>query len=383
MRLTINRQAFLKALTFVNQAIPSKSAESQFMNYLIECNDNNVSIIGSDGDISTKVSIGRKNAEGEDVIFDLQTGLVQTPAKYLLDIVSKLGGNVITLNMVDTNYLNISDDVSTFNLITQPGIEYPNVDLNVPESKNGFKVTFEELRSLYETTAFAVASKGPKELFTGINVKAHDGKLCFLATDSFRMAKYAVPEEDQDAEFSFTSPVKALAMACKISETGSIEIYFDEQRAIFVSENVVLSTRLIKGEFPSIDKIIPNSFPYQVKVSTSEFLSAADRVKIISSAEGKIAQVRLTLSKETGVTLSSKSTNYGDSQEVLKTAVLTLPEEENIFEIGFNIDYIIDAVKALKSDEFTFVFASAIRMFMVTNDDKENVQILTPIRLSR
>jgi DNA polymerase-3 subunit beta len=382
MKLTIKRLDFLRLLTYVSQAIPAKSAESQFMNFLIDCEEDKVAIVASDGTISAKIEQPLKDAKGNDVIINIEKGLIQTPAKYLLDIVAKMSGDIVTLNLVDTNFLNISDDTSTFNLITKAGEEYPDVDLKVPEGNKGFKVSLVDLKRLYDTTAYAVATKGPKDLYYGINVKAKDGKLYFLTTDSYRMARMAVAEPDKEADFVFTCPVKALSMVTNITAAGDCMIYFDEQRALFVSDGVTLSTRLIRGDFPSIDRIIPPSFPYAITVDKDEFLAAADRVKIISSAEDKNSQVKLTISKDTGVTISARSTNYGNSSEVLKKATYILPENENVFEIGFNVDFAVDAVRALGAGKISFVFASPTRMFMAKNDDPENIQIITPIRMS-
>ena len=382
MKLTIKRQEFLRLLTFVSQAIPAKSAESQFMNFLLDCKEDSLSIIASDGTISAKIATKAKDKKGNDVIINAEPGLIQTPAKYLLDIVSKMGGDVVTLNMVDTNYLNISDDSTNFNLITKAGEEYPNVDLNVPEDNQGFKVSLGDLKKLFDTTSYAVATKGPKDLYYGINVSVRSGKLYFMTTDSYRMARMAVNEKDNDAAFSFTCPVKALSMVTNIVTNGECVIYFDEQRALFVADGVTLSTRLIRGDFPSIDRIIPSSFPYSVSVEKDEFLAAADRVRIISSAEDKNSQVKFTISRDTGVTISARSTNYGNSQEILRKASYVLPDGEDIFEIGFNVDFAVAAVRALASEKVTFVFAAPTRMFMVKNDDPENIQIVTPIRMN-
>ncbi len=382
MKLTIKRIEFLRMLTYAAQAIPSRNAENQFLNYLIDVNEDSVSIIASNGDISTKVTQNLKDEKDNTIIFNAEPGMIQTQAKLFLDCISKMGGEIITLNMVDSNLLNLSDETTQFNLVTRAGEEYPDVDLNVPEEAKGFKVSLSDLKKLFDTTSYAVATKGPKELYYGINIRAEGGKLTFLTTDSYRMASLSIPEADQDTSFVFTCPVKALDMVTRIDEAGEVTIYFDEQRALFVAGRITLSSRLLRGDFPSIERLIPPSFPFTVTMETSEFLSAADRVKIISSVEDRNSQVRLTLSKDTGVTLSARSTNFGNSNEVLRKAVISLPEEVNIFEIGFNIDFAVDAVKALKSEKVTFVFASPTRMFMARNEDPENIQIITPIRMS-
>ena len=382
MKLAIKRLEFLRMLNFANQIIPAKSPESQFMNFLLECKEDGLSIIASDGTISTKVEQTLKNEKGEDVILNINPGFIQIPARYFLDIVSKIGGDIVTLEMVDSTLLNVSDGSNNFNLKTKAGEEYPDVNLVIPEEKKGLTVKISDFKKLFDATAFAAATRGPKELFQGINIRANDGKLYFLATDSYRMARYAVALNDTEVNVNFTSPVKALDMVSKISEDGDCTIYFDDQRALFVSNGITLSTRLIRGEFPSADKIIPSAFDYSCSLKTKDFLDAADLIKIVSSIENKNCQARLILNKDGGATLTAKSANYGDGKVTLKGAVLSLPEDQNVFEIGFNVDYVVASVKALNSDTFTFEFVSPTRMFMVKNDDVENIQIVTPIRMN-
>ncbi len=382
MRLTIKRQDFLRLLNFAGQAVPSKSAEKQFMNFLIEVREDGVSVIASDGDISARADQPLKNKAGEDVILSAEPGLIQVPAKYLLDIVSKLGGDVITLNMVDTNFLNISDDITNFNLVTQEGEEYPNVDLNVPEESQPFSVKVSDIAALYDATSFAAATRGPKEVYFTINVRAKDSRLYFLTTDSYRMARLSkLTDNDESIEFRFNCPLKALNMVKSIAEDDICSIYYDDQKALFVCSNVTVSTRLVRGDFPSPESLIPAQFTHILNIDTDEFLAAADRVRIISAAEDKNSQVRLILTEDK-IRIYAKSANYGNSEEILKKATVILPEGEEIFEIGFNVDFVTDAVKALKSKSASLCFTSPTRMFMAKSDDEENIQIMTPIRIS-
>lgn len=381
MKLTIKRIEFLKLLSYASQAIPARNAESQFLNFLIQVNEDSVYVIACNGDISTKVIQKMKDDKDNTIIYNAEEGLFQTQAKLFQDCISKMSGEVITLTMVDSNLLNLSDETTNFNLVTRPGEEYPDVDLNVSDELKGLTVNLSDIKELFDTTSYAVANKGPKEIYYGINVKASNGKITFLATDSFRMASLSIPEETDDIDFSFTCPVKALDMVTRIDTGKEVKIYYTEQKVLFVSDNIILSSRLYRGEFPTVERLIPQSFPYSVEVDTSEFLSASDRVKIISSAEDRRSQVKLTLSRDNGAILSARSTNYGNSIESLKKTVVTLPDDENVFEIGFNIDYVIDAVKALNSDKVKLVFSNPTRMFMAKNDNPNNIQILTPIRL--
>lgn len=382
MTLTIKRSHFLKMLTYAGMAIPSRSAEVYQSNYLITVRADGVSVVASNDDMACKVDQSMKDEEGNDIILNAEPGSFQTPAKYLLDIVSKLGSDVVTLKMVDTNLLNISDDSTEFNLSTRASDAYPDVDLTIPEDGQTLVVPLKDLKRLYDTTSYAVSPKGAKELYMGINIKASNGVLSFTATDTYRLAIYSIPEKNTEVEFNFTCPIKALDMITRAEDGGECTIYFDGNRTLFSTGSIVLYSRLLRGEFPSLERLIPSRFLYKLTCDTEEFLAAADRVKIISSAEDKKSQVKLTISRQNGAVLSARSVNYGNSQSVLRKSSFEMPEDQDIFEIGFNIDFAIEAVKALKSDKFTFNFDNPTRTFMVKNEDPENIQIITPIRMS-
>ena len=145
MKLTIKRENFLKALNYVNQIIPSKSVDNLLMNFLLKVTEDNVIITGTDSNISTQYKISKKDKDNNDVIINSEPGEIQIPASYFLDIVSKLSGNIITLTLIDTNYLNISDDITNYNLITKDAAEYPDVDFNIPENNSGFTILFSDL----------------------------------------------------------------------------------------------------------------------------------------------------------------------------------------------------------------------------------------------
>lgn len=382
MKLTMRRVEFVRMLTFASQAIPARNADVQYLNFLLDVKEDGLSVIASNGSLSTKVFQPLKDDKGNEVIFNLEPGMIQTQAKLLLDAVTKMGGDVITLTMVDTNYLNLSDDNTDYNLVTKAGEEYPDVDLSAPQDQDGFEVSLADLKKLYSTTAYAAATKGPKELYYGIHVCAENGKLSFMATDSYRMARLSLNESNKDAMFNFTCPTKALDMVTHIDVGDKVVIYFDEQKALFLAGNIAVSTRLLRGDFPSIDRLIPPSFPYSFSVKKDSFLQAADRVMVISTPENRNSPVRLTISKETGVSLSSRNANLGDAVQTLKDATYILPDDTTVFEIGFNVTFAMDAVKAMESEVVHFVFSSPTRMFMVRDENPDNIHIITPIRMS-
>ena len=148
MKLTMRRVEFVRMLTFASQAIPARNADVQYLNFLLDVKEDGLSVIASNGSLSTKVFQPLKDDKGNEVIFNLEPGMIQTQAKLLLDAVTKMGGDVITLTMVDTNYLTLSDDNTDYNLVTKAGEEYPDVDLSAPQDQEGFDGSLADLKKL-------------------------------------------------------------------------------------------------------------------------------------------------------------------------------------------------------------------------------------------
>lgn len=381
MKLSIKRSEFLKLLSYASQVIPSKSAEIQFMNFLINVQSDAISIIASNGDISVKSTQTLKDSKGNEVILSAEEGSFQIQAKLLLECVSKMSGDIVSLIMVDSNLLNLSDGISEFNLVTAASEEYPNVDVYIDESLTSFKTNISNLKKLFDTTNFAAALKNSDPKYTGISVIAKDGKLSFSATDSFRLARMTCDIEDKDVDCNFIVTVKALDLVIKSVENSDVTIYANKSKVIFVSDNCLVSSSLLPGEFPTFDKLIFCTYSIFAEVDTAKFIAAAERVKIIANLDNDKPNVRLTLDKEKdSVLLSARYENYGNSNEKISNCILTFNNNLNFFEININIDNVINSVKALNSEKFNFCFNSDVSPFMVSNDDSNNIQILTPIR---
>lgn len=382
MKFIISRNILLQELNILNKIVPSVSANPVLMMIYFNVKEDSIILKASDGNISCSMNLKATDDKNKTIIKDIEEGEFLVSAKYLFDMLSKLEDEFVNFNMVDSNFLSIYDSSTDFNIVTREAAEFPELDFNVDSDSQSFHIKSSELKLLFDKTSFAVATKSTKDMFYGINISAKDGKLYFLATDSFRMARYAIPNKSEKAEFKFTCPIKALNVVSNLVKNQEVEIIFDEKQALFKTDDLILSTRLYIGDFPSPERLIPSSFDYSITFDSDSFLKSVGRVVILASLDGKQPTCKLTISRETGVTLSSYSEGNGDSKDNLSNCEYKLPDNENVFEIGINTDYVQQAIKALDSKKATLVFTSPIRMFMAKNDDPDNIQILTPIRIT-
>lgn len=366
MKLTIKRLAFEKVLEKVYDAIPAQTAEASFKNYLLTVSESGITVLGSDGTLSIQ---GVINLGDEDnAIINSDPGAIQIPAKYLLDIVKNLQSDIVTLNLVDDSLLYVSDELSQFQLNIMKANEFPDVDMT-SDSSEIITIKMSDYLSLFNATSFAVATKGPKELFQGINISAKDHKLTFVATDSFRLArKYIVI--DGDHHVSITVPSKPLAVVAHMDGFDFISIVVDANKALFKVGNFVISTKLYNGEFPNVDRIIPTSTSYTLDVNSKDFIASIGRITIVGNT--KILVNGSTEQTE----ISSKDVNVGSSKEIISDAKFNGER----FSIIFNATYVTDAIKALNSERVTLAFCAENRAFLVKSSDETITQVITPIR---
>lgn len=374
MKLTARSDALKRLFSKAFEAIPAKSPEPAFMNFLLTVKEDSVEVLASDGNITLKSVLPAKDEKGKEIIISAQPGALQVPAKLLTDIFSKIVDAVITLSLADDTTLSITGENTSYTLNTASGKEYPDIDMTFDASASA-SVTGAQFDSLFQSTSFAVAVRGTKQCFLGINVKAGGGKLAFLATDACRLAQKTVEAPDAP-EMTFTVPVKVLSMIDRTEDLKEVKFELGDGKALFQVGNTTYQTRLYNGEFPSPERIRPNATPYTLTVNPEEFVAALDRVTIVTMGDPS-SIARLVCSKER-VEIVASSQAYGTAKEHLKGAKFN----GDLFEISFNVRYVTEAIKALNAKEVTLAFAGEGKLFLVESSDLSNIQIITPIRAS-
>lgn len=373
MKLTVKAIALSKILNQAIDAIPAKSTEPSFLNFLFTVTKDSLEVLASDGTITMKTILPAKVGKEQNII-DSEPGRVQVPAHLFLEIVRKLSGDVVTLSMADSTVLSVSDNHTFYTLNTFNPNEYPDIDMSFDESK-ALHIPAPDFVRLFQCTNFAVATRGAKQCFLGINIRTEGQVLYFLATDAMRLAQRSLtlPVAFEPA-IKFTVPVKVLAMIVKLEGIKEVLVEPGDNKAIFKAGDTVFQTRLYNGEFPSPDRIRPASTPYVLTVNSDEFLAALDRVTLVTM--GNLASIaRLTCSKD-GAELVASSQPFGSAKEHLDKFTF----EGDLFDITFNVKFVADAVRALASPKISLAFAGEGKLFMIKNDDPANFQIVTPIR---
>ena len=307
-----------------------------------------------------------------------QTGECVMPTRMFADIVRKLPDETVCVE-VDENYrVTIKGGVASFQLMASAGDEYPQ--LPAVEEESAVRLPQNALRDLISGTSFAVSDDTANPIYTGCLVETEGNTITMVAIDGFRMAKrsFHAPETTFPA-MSFVVPSAALKELEKILSDSEDEVSFTlgKKHISFSLENATLICRLLEGKFAEWRRFIPASTPIQLVANVAELNATVERVGLIVSEKYK-SPVRCLFSKDgahfrTATTIASATDGCrlaGDGQDT---------------EIGFSCRYMLEALKAVPTQEVTLLLSGGLSPILLVPCEGETVDytyLIQPVRLS-
>jgi DNA polymerase III subunit beta len=372
MRFTISKDKLLKALNAASHAIGAKNPVPALANFKLELTDKGLEVTGSNSEI-TILSIVPHCADGNDIIRNAGPGATLINAHSLLEGVRRMGGEEISVDIIDESIAKVGDGKTSYKLPCVKADEYPDIDLESDGVTLDLKC--DDLTSLVDATAFAASSKEQtRPVLTALNIEAADGELSAVATDSARMAKKTMAI-DADAKFRVNVPARVLVDITHLFEgEESVSVSVSPSKILFHFGTTTVSSRLIAGDYPVTKAIIPQTYNYYLEVNSNELLSAMSRVSVLSVDHDPV--VTLSMSDD-NVTLSCQNAIAGSAEE----SVSTYNYNGEPLRVSFNCLFVCDAIKALKSTDVTLCFQGEMRPFVVRDDKNPSVvQLITPMR---
>ena len=372
MRFIIKRDEFLKALLVAGRAVNSKnSAVPVLANLKFELDDSGLSITGSNYELTIKTTVPYSMNDVE-IIRNVQQGTTLVNAKIITDMARKIDAEEISFEVIDSTIAVITAGKIKYNLNCIKANEYPDVDLEPTGIQ--INLTRLEFSSLVSQTAFAASLKEQRPILTAVNLEALDGVLTATTTDSARLARKQIPIST-DLQFSANVPAKMMVEIDHLLEGAeAVKVALSDKKALFSFENTVVATRLIAGEYPNTKNIVPRITNYSLEINASDFLKAIDRVNILSIDRENV--VDLYLDGDV-VEVSAKSTQVGSASEKIENFKF----EGSNLQISFNSEFVSSAIRALGSEDVTFLFVGEMKPFVIKNPNDESIiQIVTPVR---
>lgn len=306
-----------------------------------------------------------------------QDGTVLLPGRLLVDVVRSLPEGEATLAFrPEQRDVELTASSARFHLRTLPAEDFPRL----PEAGGeAAKLPAAPLAETIERVARAASRDEVRPILTGVFVQAEGSTLTMVATDSYRLAVKHTELEGAALAGPIEANVPARALrelARVIASEGAeeVEIAMPRNQVIFRAGGVVLSSRLIDGQFPSWRQLIPESFEHDVRLPREELLEVSRRVSQLAQRN---APLRLALD-EGELTIAAETPDIGDASEGMPA-----PYSGEAMEIAFNPQFFVDGVDSVEGDEISLQVSSPLRPGLLRPVGSEDYSYLVmPIRLN-
>lgn len=371
MIVKISRDKFSELLAAAGRAISPNSPIPSLSGIKIDAQPERIECTGSDSDISIRVSADKSN----DFVYEVEEpGSIVIRKAYISEIIRKIDSDVVLMEVTDGNLTTISGNKTQFNINGYKSSDYPLIDFS--EAPKKFHLTGASLKGLVNGTAFATSTAETRPVLTGINLTSDQKTVTAVATDSFRFAR---KEEAMELPYSFNITVlgrSLVEISRSFEDEEIVHVSLSDKKVQFYTDNLMIQTRLIDGNFPDTSNFVPKSFGYELKISKSELESAINRSSFIKSDNESYSIVKLDM-KPGEVVLSSRSQEIGSSTEVLQGAEFS----GEPLTISFTSKYCLDALGGLEGDRILIRFVGTMKPFVLTSEsDDSSLQLVLPVR---
>lgn len=338
MKFSATKDILLKGIQSVQAAINTKTSLPILSNILIEATDDNIVLTTTDLDIGVTTKIPIK----PQIV-----GAITIPAKKFSDIIKELPDNeMISVSVKKNNLVNIECEKSIFKIMGLPKEEFPQL----PDLKDKDFVVVEQkkLKKMLRLTSFAISHDESRYVLNGVLFVIKPTYIRLVATDGRRLA--AIDEKAQlpkTLERKVIVPTKTVDELDRIlQEEGDVKISFADTQTFFDVGPTRIVSRLIEGEFPNYEQVIPKEAKDKLLVPRDKFLAAVKRVALFTNQDS--IAIKIDVSKDKMVI--SKSAPYLGEARV----EVDVDYKGKEMSVGFNPDYLIDLLKNIDQETIGF-----------------------------
>lgn len=375
INFSINKNLFLQALNTTKRAISLKNAIPILSTVKIDVTNEGITLIGSNGQISIENFISIKNEDAGLLV--TSSGSILLEATFFINVVSSLPDITLDFKEIDQKQIVLTSGKSEITLKGKDADQYPRIQ--EISASNPLVLETSVLKNIINETAFAASTQESRPILTGVHFVLTENKnLKTVATDSHRMSQKQIILEKNGDNFDVVIPSRSLRefSAVFTDDIETVEIYFTNNQLLFRSENISFYTRLLEGNYPDTDRLIPTEFTSIVTFDKNNLRYAMERARLLSNATQN-GTVKLEIINGV-VSAHVNSPEVGRVNEEIDTESISGQD----LTISFNPTYLIDSLIAINSEKVTISFISAVRPFTLKpSDDTENfIQLITPVR---
>ncbi|HYV15213.1 MAG TPA: DNA polymerase III subunit beta [Conexibacter sp.] len=368
MKLSAAREELLAQLQTVSRVASTRGAIQALSGVQIHAVDGHVELRATDTEVGLRVPLPAQ-IERE--------GSVVLPARLLVDVVRSLSGPSVSLELRAAEQdVELVAGNATFHIRTLRSEDFP--PFPEPDSDGTVRVPAQAFVATVLRVANSASRDETRPVLTGILVSASDRELRMVATDSYRLSvKETQLEQPLASGFEANVPARALQELARLVQQlddAELVVGVRQNQIVFQIAGVVLSSRLIEGQFPNYRQLLPDAYEHELTIAGAELTDVVRRISLLAQ---KNAPLRLSF-QPGELTISAQTPDIGEAQEALPVAFQGEP-----FEIGFNPEFLRDGLEGVEGGDIVLKLISPLRPGLIqAAGDGGFLYLIMPIRLN-
>ncbi len=362
MKIKLLKSDLVKNIQNVQNIVSSKTNLPILSNVLIEAEKNTVKLTSTDLDIGI-VSVFPGEVEDK--------GAITIPAKRFNDIVKELPDEDVLINAMKNNTMSIKCGKCFFKILGLPKEDFPKL----PQFEQTSFITVEQniLKKMISMTCFSMSHDETRYVLNGALFSFKNEKFTIVATDGKRLSLIRKDIEKNAPEKSIIVPSKTIhELSRALQDQGKVNITISENQVKFDLNNILIVSRLIEGEFPNYNQVIPAEPKEKIVVDREQFLLGVKRAALLTTQDSRSVKIDILKNK---MIISKSNPNVGEAKEEIE-----INYKGHEITAGFNPGYLMDALKVIPREELELEVLGPDKPAVIRIEDKY-VYLVLPMQL--
>ena len=364
MEVVLDRDAFLKGLQMVQNIVEPRQTLPILANVLLETEEGTVRLTATDLEVGARVAVPARV---------VGKGAITVSARKLAEIVKELPAAAVALKVGDNAGVSLRCAGVTYKLVGMPPDDFPPV---VPASPGAW-LTLEAkvLRDMLTQTSFAISHDETRYALNGVLFSLSGNDMRLVATDGHRLALAVRTLGEVGRAVTGIVPRKAIAEVMRVLGAGEqVQIGITENQFVLQMPNFVMTARLIEGQFPNYEAVIPKAHPGKLVISRAAIATALRRVSVMAEERNK--PVKIVLAPAV-LRIMASSQDMGEAEETLD-----VDYAGDELAIGFNSRYLLDAIGPIENEQIVIEFKDSLSPGVVRSvSDDGYCCVIMPMRI--
>jgi len=334
MKFKVPKETLLSAIQKVQNIVSGKATLPILSNILMDVRKSKLKLNATDLDIGISCEIPVETVE---------EGAITIPAKRFSDIIKEMPSGDILIHAKKNNQIDIEGEGCRFKVNGLPNEEFPKF----PEFKDKEVIRVGQglLKNMLNLTSFAVSHEESRYVLNGVLLEISEDTIRMVATDGRRLAKIEKKiDTPVKKDIAVIIPTKAIhEISRNLQEDGEVSIIAGANQVLFDIDGVLIATRIIEGEFPNYNQVIPDPAKNRIKMNTQELLASIRRANLLATPDFQAIKFEVFSNK---MVVSKTTPDIGESREEI-----SVEYDGSEMVVGFNPTFLIEFLKNVEQEQ--------------------------------